>query len=392
MLLYNKLYGDYFMEKAHNNRFNAYRQGPNRSQNHHRPGKRLTGEDLQSIRANNPNIWGDATDQEEYSNLALDTNNTTTLADFEASNPAQEPNDIFNLSLDELDAKRQEAFAVEAESDDFRLYNDAFIQKRSDILGQIKADKKQPLLALEYTPENTSLPVIINQDKKDTKTSKTSPNYLLADIDKNLTTYDDNENQSAQPNLLTSIDKSLKSYDQQKTPNLFEDIDTKLANLDNNAQDAPNLLENIDANLANLDTEDKKQGFFSRLGATALGGYRKLKDKFNTFSVNTSSIILARQSMNIAKRELAKEKKEAQKDEGNSSEQEARRKKWLSFALGGSAIFGVAVIGMSMSQFYNQHENKSNTYEPPQEQTDLDLDKEVNDQIISYKNNLEEEK
>ena len=61
------------------------------------------------------------------------------------------------LSLDELDKKRQEAFARGGDSDpDFLRYNTVYIEKKSNILGNIAKDKENEPLLLDYTEENAS--------------------------------------------------------------------------------------------------------------------------------------------------------------------------------------------------------------------------------------------
>ena len=395
------------MEKPHENRFNAYRQGPNKRQNHHRPGKRLTSEDLQEIRDNHPGVWDDAADQAEYSSTTYQINNSF---DTETPKSGPESENIFDLSLDELDKKRQEAFAIKAESDDFRLYNDAYVQKRSDILGQIKADKEQSPLALEYTPGNTYQPAVINQAKNEVDPLKSDleKKSLLGNIAKSLATHAENlanknNGDDEEPSLADRVKQAVKDNEEDKKSDLIDRV--KQAIEDNNTSEdketrlldrVKQVVENNKNNPTEPETEQKKQSFFSKLGAFALNGYNKAKDKVNTlknaantFSVNLSANILAHQQMADINREKAKELKKAEEDTEDTKEKEAKRKKWRNFTIGGMVMFGLMIGGITAKEFNDHQENKSRANEPPQEQTDPALDKEVADQLTVYEKSLQ---
>ena len=365
--------------------------------------------------------------------------------------------DAPKLSLDELDQKRQEAFAIGAESDDFRLYNDAYIQKKSDILGQIEADKKQPLLALEYTPDNAFQPSIIDQEENDIEPQKAdlSRNSLLADIAKKLAAHAENlanqqnvskdtntpsllddideaieesrdkklepslldtidevieasgEDKDKEPNLLDTIDEVIEeSRDKKLEPSLLDTIDEVIEASGEDKDKEPNLLDTIDevikTNSGNNndptspEADKKKQSFFNKIGEVALNSYSNLKGKINAFnnkidtlSINLSTTILARQHTATIKREQAKELKKAEKDSKSTEDKEAQRKKWRNFALGGMAIFGFTTAGFTADAINDYEANKSHAYEPPQEQTNPKLDKEVADQLTAYEKSLQ---
>ena len=324
--------------------------------------------------------------------------------------------DAPKLSLDELDHKRQEAFAIGAESDDFRLYNDAYIQKKSDILGQIEADKKQPLLALEYTPDNAFQPSIIGQEENDIEPQKAdlSRNSLLADIAKKLAAHAENlanqQNVSKDtntPSLLDDIDEAIEeSRDKKLEPSLLDTIDEVIEASGEDKDKEPNLLDTIDevikTNSGNNndptspEADKKKQSFFNKIGEVALNSYSNLKGKINAFnnkidtlSINLSTTILARQHTATIKREQAKELKKAEKDSKSTEDKEAQRKKWRNFALGGMAIFGFTTAGFTADAINDYEANKSHAYEPPQEQTNPKLDKEVADQLTAYEKSLQ---
>ena len=88
-------------------------------------------------------------------------------------------------------------------------------------------------------------------------------------------------------------------------------------------------------------------------------------------------------------REKAKELKKAEEDTEDTKEKEAKRKKWRNFTIGGMVMFGLMIGGITAKEFNDHQENKSRANEPPQEQTDPALDKEVADQLTVYEKSLQ---
>ena len=292
--------------------------------------------------------------------------------------------DAPKLSLDELDQKRQEAFAIGAES--------------------------------EYTPDNAFQPSIIDQEENDIEPQKAdlSRNSLLADIAKKLAAHAENlanqQNVSKDtntPSLLDDIDEAIEeSRDKKLEPSLLDTIDEVIEASGEDKDKEPNLLDTIDevikTNSGNNndptspEADKKKQSFFNKIGEVALNSYSNLKGKINAFnnkidtlSINLSTTILARQYTATIKREQAKELKKAEKDSKSTEEKEDQRKKWRNFALGGMAIFGFTTAGFTADAINDYEANKSHAYEPPQEQTNPKLDKEVADQLTAYEKSLQ---
>ena len=83
----------------------------------------------------------------------------------QANQPLQLGFNPENSSLDYLDKLRQEAFAKGGADDaDFAKYNQLYTEKLSEIKGRIEADKQNQPLALEYSGNNSSDIVSLNQE------------------------------------------------------------------------------------------------------------------------------------------------------------------------------------------------------------------------------------
>ena len=187
--------------------------------------------------------------------------------------------------------------------------------------------------------------------------------------------------------MLDTIDEVIEASgeDKDKEPNLLDTIDEVIKTNSGNNNDP-----------TSPEADKKKQSFFNKIGEVALNSYSNLKGKINAFnnkidtlSINLSTTILARQYTATIKREQAKELKKAEKDSKSTEEKEAQRKKWRNFALGGMAIFGFTIAGFTADAINDYHANKSHAYEPPQEQTNPKLDKEVADQLTAYEKSLQ---
>lgn len=83
----------------------------------------------------------------------------------QANQPLQLGFNPENSSLDYLDKLRQEAFAKGGADDaDFAKYNQLYTEKLSEIKGRMEADKQNQPLALEYSGNNSSDIVSLNQE------------------------------------------------------------------------------------------------------------------------------------------------------------------------------------------------------------------------------------
>ena len=89
---------------------------------------------------------------------------TSDYIENQANQPLQLVFNPENSSLDYLDKLRQEAFAKGGADDaDFAKYNQLYTEKLSEIKGRIEADKQNQPLALEYSGNNSSDIVSLNQ-------------------------------------------------------------------------------------------------------------------------------------------------------------------------------------------------------------------------------------
>ena len=90
---------------------------------------------------------------------------TSDYIENQANQPLQLGFNPENSSLDYLDKLRQEAFAKGGADDaDFAKYNQLYTEKLSEIKGRIEADKQNQPLALEYSGNNSSDIVSLNQE------------------------------------------------------------------------------------------------------------------------------------------------------------------------------------------------------------------------------------
>ena len=198
---------------------------------------------------------------------------------------------------------------------------------------------------------------------------------------------EESRDKKLEPSLLDTIDEVIEASgeDKDKEPNLLDTIDEVIKTNSGNNNDP-----------TSPEADKKKQSFFNKIGEVALNSYSNLKGKINAFnnkidtlSINLSTTILARQHTATIKREQAKELKKAEKDSKSTEDKEAQRKKWRNFALGGMAIFGFTTAGFTADAINDYEANKSHAYEPPQEQTNPKLDKEVADQLTAYEKSLQ---